>query len=167
MNFTAIDFETANPSNTSACSVAVVEVHDGVIIAEKAWLIHPETWFSRFFIGIHGIHPAQVADAPNFARLWPELLPWIAGRHLVAHNMKFDRRVLTQSLKRYSLPQPEFTTSCTYQMAVQHCQDLPNRQLPTVAAACGVELSRHHDALADARACAGIAIWMQKRGLWS
>jgi DNA polymerase III subunit epsilon len=39
MNFTAIDFETANPNPASACAVAVVEVRDGMIVAEKAWLI--------------------------------------------------------------------------------------------------------------------------------
>ncbi len=57
---------------------------------------------------------------------------------------------------------PEFTTSCTYELAKRHFRDLPNRRLPTVAAACGVSLTCHHDALADARACAGIAIWMEK-----
>ena len=138
MNFTAIDFETANPTSASACSVALVEVRDGVIIAEKAWLINPETWFSRFFISIHGIRPEQVAQEPSFATLWPELLPWISGRHLVAHNMKFDHRVLKESLARYALPLPEFTTSCTYELAKLHFRGLPNRQLPTVAAACGV-----------------------------
>ena len=54
MNFTAIDFETANPTSASACSVALVEVRDGVVVAEKHWLINPETWFSHFFISIHG-----------------------------------------------------------------------------------------------------------------
>lgn len=163
MNFTAIDFETANPNPASACAVAVVEVRDGMIVAEKAWLIQPETWFLQRFIDIHGIRPEQVAEAPNFAALWPNLLPWIQGHHLVAHNMKFDHRVLTKSLARYNLPLPEFISSCTYEMAKVQCRDLPNRQLPTVAAACGVELSRHHDALADARACAGIAMKLQQQ----
>ena len=163
MNFTAIDFETANPTSASACSVALVEVRDGVVVAEKAWLINPETYFSPFFITIHGIRPEQVARAPNFSQIWPELLPWIAGRRLVAHNMKFDARVLKQSLVRYSLPVPEFTTSCTYELAKVHCHSLPNRRLPSVAAACGVSLGRHHDALEDARACAGIAIWLHSR----
>ena len=35
---------------------------------------------------------------------------------------------------------------------------LPNHQLQTVAAACGYDLTRHHHALADAEACAHIAI---------
>ena len=35
---------------------------------------------------------------------------------------------------------------------------LPNHQLQTVAAACGYDLTRHHHALADAEACAQIAL---------
>lgn len=35
---------------------------------------------------------------------------------------------------------------------------LPNHQLQTVAAACGYDLTRHHHALADAEACAAIAM---------
>ena len=35
---------------------------------------------------------------------------------------------------------------------------LPNHQLQTVAAACGYDLMNHHHALADAEACAAIAV---------
>ena len=35
---------------------------------------------------------------------------------------------------------------------------LPDHQLQTVAAACGYDLTRHHHALADAEACAHIAM---------
>lgn len=35
---------------------------------------------------------------------------------------------------------------------------LPNHQLQTVAAACGYDLTNHHHALADAEACAYIAM---------
>jgi DNA polymerase-3 subunit epsilon len=35
---------------------------------------------------------------------------------------------------------------------------LPDHQLQTVAAACGYDLRHHHHALADAEACAHIAV---------
>ena len=37
-------------------------------------------------------------------------------------------------------------------------RSLPNHQLQTVAAACGYDLRNHHHALADAEACAAIAL---------
>ena len=42
----------------------------------------------------------------------------------------------------------------------QFGQSLPNHQLQTVAAACGYDLQNHHHALADAEACAAIALYL-------
>jgi DNA polymerase III epsilon subunit-like protein len=42
LNFTAIDFETANSSSASACSVGMVKVHDGIVVDSAYWLIR--TW---------------------------------------------------------------------------------------------------------------------------
>ena len=42
----------------------------------------------------------------------------------------------------------------------QFGQSLPNHQLHTVAAACGYDLQNHHHALADAEACAAIALYI-------
>ena len=42
----------------------------------------------------------------------------------------------------------------------QFGQSLPNHQLHTVAAACGYDLQKHHHALADAEACAAIALYI-------
>ena len=39
-------------------------------------------------------------------------------------------------------------------------QSLPNHQLQTVAVACGYDLQNHHHALADAEACAAIALYL-------
>ena len=36
--------------------------------------------------------------------------------------------------------------------------EIANHQLQTVAAACGYDLTQHHHALADAEACAAIAV---------
>ncbi len=55
----------------------------------------------------------------------------------------------------YSLihPEPEY-----YQWFCQQVHGLPNHQLQTVAAACGYNLTNQHHALADAEACAYIAL---------
>ena len=41
LDFTAIDFETANSNSASACSVGLVKVRDGVVVDETGWLIRP------------------------------------------------------------------------------------------------------------------------------
>ena len=44
-DFAAIDFETANHHPTSACSIGIVVVRDGVIADEFSHLIKPEPFY--------------------------------------------------------------------------------------------------------------------------
>src|SRR5690606_8511215 len=41
VDFTAIDFETANSSGASACSVGLVKVRDGRVVDRVHWYIRP------------------------------------------------------------------------------------------------------------------------------
>ena len=54
---------------------------------------------------------------------------------------------------------PDYTFYDTLTASRAHFgRTLENHQLQTVAAACGYDLMRHHNALADAEACAVIAM---------
>ncbi|MGM9740960.1 MAG: exonuclease, partial [Candidatus Cryptobacteroides sp.] len=59
----------------------------------------------------------------------------------------------------YQMDYPDYEFHDTLAVSRQHfgCR-LPNHQLQTVAAACGYDLVNHHHALADAEACAAIAM---------
>lgn len=71
-DFTAIDFETANPAMDSACQLGLVVVRGGEIVEQRAWLIRPPT--ERFdYTYIHGIAWRDVAGAADFGQLWPEI----------------------------------------------------------------------------------------------
>ena len=52
---------------------------------------------------------------------------------------------------------PYFQFYCTLQKARQTIKNLPNYQLDTVAKHLGFTIENHHNALADAEACAFIA----------
>lgn len=80
MNFTAIDFETANSGRSSACALGLVQVRDGIVTAEHNWLIDPQQPFDGMNIAIHGITPSMVRDQPTFAELWPTVEPLLQGR---------------------------------------------------------------------------------------
>ena len=59
----------------------------------------------------------------------------------------------------YRMDYPDYLFFDTLAASRKHFgQSLPNHQLQTVAAACGYNLLNHHHALADAEACARIAI---------
>lgn len=156
LDFTAIDFETANKYANSACSLAAVTVHGGAVSDEAYTLIQPPFMvFSPDNIRIHGITPEQVRSKAKFDALWPAIRPHLDGRILVAHYAVFDTRVLRSLIKTYGLKPPSASYACTVEISRRVWPDLPNHKLDTVAAYLGFSF-HHHQALDDARACAHI-----------
>jgi DNA polymerase-3 subunit epsilon len=158
--FAAIDFELANYTQSSVCSVGVVLVRDGKI-AEKIYrLIHPRPNYYNWFTDIHGLCNSDTCNAPDFPAVWAEIAPKIAGLPLVAHNSPFDEGCLRAAHEAYRMPYPVgYVFHCTCRASRRLFGNiLPNHQLHTVAAHCGFNLQNHHHALADAEACAVIAL---------
>ena len=111
-DFAAIDFETANSSRTSVCSVGVVVVRGGEICDTFYSLIHPRpNYYSRFTTAIHGLTAADTEDAPDFEEVWRQVAPRIEGLPLVAHNSPFDEGCLRAVFDLYGMPYPG-TVSC-------------------------------------------------------
>lgn len=163
MNFAAIDFETANNRRSSACSVAIVEIKDGIITDSYYTLIRPPQMdFSYFNIQIHGIRPEDVREQPTFAEVWPELRQRLAGRIVVAHNAQFDMSVLRSCLKEYDLGKPKFSHCCTVIIARKVWPELENHKLDTVGNYLQLAFN-HHNALDDARTCAAIPLLAGKK----
>lgn len=158
-NFVALDFETANRNPSSVCSIGLVFVANGQLAGSYYRLIKPiPDYYSAFNTGIHGITAADTRRASRFPDIWQEVLPKIAGLPLVAHNSPFDAGCLRAVLAAYDLPPQENRFYCTCRQARKTFPELPNHQLATVARYLGIPLDRHHHALADAEACARIAL---------
>ncbi|MGE7365279.1 3'-5' exonuclease [Desemzia incerta] len=163
MNFTAIDFETANFQKHSACSVALTIVRDSRIVDNYYTLLKPDTFFNQKNIQIHGIHERDVVDAPTFAQIWPEIQPLFTQNQLiVAHNLPFDRGVLHGCLDYYGIERPSYQTLCTVQSSRKLLYELPNHKLNTVCDALDIRLDNHHNALADSVACANILLYLEE-----
>ena len=160
LDFAAIDFETANEQATSVCSVGVVVVRGGEIVDTYDRLIHPEPEYSQWFCRkVHGLGPEDTEDAPVFPHVWAEIEPLIEGLPLVAHNARFDEACLKAVFRVYRMDYPDYVFYDTLAASRKRFGwRLPNHQLQTVAAACGYDLRNHHHALADAEACAAIAL---------
>ena len=165
MNFTAIDFETANGSSASPCAVGLVKVVDGKIVDTYSTLIqppYPNDWFAQGNIKVHGIKPEDVKDAPSWDYALSEMLAFISGDDLIAHNAGFDMGVLTKSAKLIHADLPDLRYACSLIMA-RRTYILESYRLNQVAFTVGIEEFNHHDALADSDACARIVIHMANR----
>lgn len=165
MDFTAIDFETANSSSASACSVGLVKVRDGRVVDRVHWYIRPpfpHNEFSEWNVRIHGITPEMVSDAPGWADHLPAFLEFAEHDVLVAHNAGFDMGVIAKTSTALGLDVPDFRSLCSLQVA-RKTYHLDSYRLPVAAMAAGFEDFSHHDALADAEACAAIMVHAAKR----
>lgn len=69
-NFTALDFETANASRSSVCSIGLAKVKNGEIIDTYYSLVNPGERFDSRNIAVHGIRPEDVRNAPSFADIF-------------------------------------------------------------------------------------------------
>lgn len=166
LDFVAIDFETANQEHASVCQVGLVKVVDGKIVEEEDWLVIPPTGldaFSPVNVAIHGIRPNRVR---RHGIAWQESLRRIraiAGElPFIAHNSRFDRSVYEAATIASGLAVPVTRWEDTVALSRRHLV-LDNYKLPTVAAAVGAGAFSHHDAAADARACAQIALAIAQR----
>ena len=160
LDFAAIDFETANEFPSSVCSVGVVVVRGGEVVDKFYSLIHPEPEYYQWFCQrVHGLTPEDTEEAPVFPYVWTQIEPLIEGLPLVAHNARFDEGCLKAVFRVYRMDYPDYVFYDTLAASRRRfgCR-LPNHQLQTVAAACGYDLLNHHHALADAEACAAIAL---------
>ena len=158
-SFAAIDFETANQYRTSVCSVGVVVVRDREIADTFYSLIRPEPeYYSYWNTQVHGITYNDTINASIFPHVWQQIEPLIEDLPLIAHNKSFDESCLKACFRTYQMDYPDYEFLCTLQSSRKLIKGLSNYQLQTVSAYCGFNLNNHHHALADAEACARIAL---------
>lgn len=158
-SFAAIDFETANQYRTSVCSVGVVVVRDREIVDTFYSLIRPEPEFYSYWnTQVHGITYTDTENASIFPHVWQQIEPLIQDLPLIAHNKSFDESCLKACFRTYQMDYPDYEFLCTLKSSRKLIKGLSNYQLQTVSAHCGFNLNNHHHALADAEACAQIAL---------
>ena len=152
MNFTAIDFETANGFRGSACAIGAVKYRNGTLVDTHYTLLKPPAGFDRFDprnVAIHGITPDAVADAPAFAEHFNDLFAFIDDDVVVAHNACFDIGVIESGLEVSNRPIPHMEFACTLTLSRKNYQ-LASHALPSAAAEAGYVIQNHHNALEDA-----------------
>ena len=158
-DFAAIDFEAANGAVTSACSMGLVIVRDDAIAETFYSLLKPvpnhyDFWTTK----VHGITYKDTNHAPLFPEVWSKVSDKVKGLPMVAHGISFDQRVLKALHELYHMRYPNYPFYCTHLGSEALVTDVENHRLQTVARHFGYDLAKHHHALADAEACAVIAM---------
>ena len=171
-DFAAIDFETANCERTSVCSVGVVIYRDGEKVDEFYSLIKPEPeYYNYWCTQVHGLTREDTDDASVFPVVWQKIEALLEkhgidginsmngerGLPLVAHNKAIDESCLKAVFRCYQMDYPDYEFYCTLQKS-RKVWPGGHHTLDIIAERCGYYLHNHHHALADAEACAAIAL---------
>ncbi len=155
LNFTAIDFETANNLRNSICQVGICRVENDRIVYAESFLVQPpQNEYSHWNIKIHSISPDKTRDKPFFSEIWNEIKQYFEEQLIIAHNIDFDLDCLYKRLEHYKLDFPIIKSECTYKMSGLNLIDL--------AESLNITVLSHHEALNDAIMCAKTYIKLKK-----
>jgi DNA polymerase-3 subunit epsilon len=147
LSFTALDIETADNSNHFICQIGLVKVINGIISEKYMSLVKPpNNFYSYHNTKVHGINSQMTEEAPSIGDIWPIINHLIDGQLVVCHNASFDIQKLENTLNYHSIELPNFEIACTYKIY--------GKNLTDCCASFSIEIGNHHDALADAEACA-------------
>ena len=136
-DFVAIDFETANGSRSSVCSVGIVIVRGGEIVDKFYSLIQPTpNYYTYWTTAVHGLTRRDTDGQPRFPEVWKHVSAKIEGLPLVAHNRPCDEGCLKAVFAKYGMEYPGYEFHCTL-AASRRCLKLSSHQLHVSAAACG------------------------------
>ncbi|MDK2819441.1 MAG: 3'-5' exoribonuclease [Mycoplasmataceae bacterium] len=145
-----IDLETANNKQNSICSIAYLDINEGIF---KSSLINPETSFSIHNIKVHGISGYMCLNKPTIDEYFFSKLPSFENIIFIAHNAIFDSSVLIKSANYYGYELKHIKYICTMELASKIFPHLGKKPgLKLVAEEIKFSL-KHHNALSDAQCC--------------
>lgn len=160
LDFTAVDFETANFDRGSVCAVGVTKVIAGQVALTEAWYVLPPTGLEFTNTYIHGISAHHVAGAPPWSSALDRLERIVGDTPLVAYS-PFDKGVYNAANKHTNNPGRTFTFLDTLAIVRQHIT-LDSYRLPLVVEHLNLPGFQHHEAGADSLACAQITLHIAK-----
>jgi exodeoxyribonuclease X len=105
LNYVVVDVEGNGQQPPDLVELAAVPIVDGIVGEPKSWLVRPDQPITHFAKKIHGISNDEVADAPVFAYVEPDVLKALDASALIAHNAHVDVGVLQRKLGDWECPE--------------------------------------------------------------
>lgn len=162
--FIALDVETACSEAASICQIGIACVRPDNHIETFATLVNPQTYFSAFNTQLHGIGPAHVADAPDFAQVFDQLAPLLSRHHLIQHS-GFDKRAINAACAMAALDALDWQWGDSVKIARRAWPEFignGGHGLGHLKRMLDLEFA-HHDAGEDARAAAMVVLQAERR----
>lgn len=156
-SFVAIDFEyLIQGRQDTPCQVGAVKVIDGVITERYGSLIYTDVE-GELSYG-NSITREMLKWAPSFEDVLGHIQTMASGAALVAHKASTEKAVIRKTCELLGISSP-----LNSKEFIDTCKLMGGKGLADSCAELGVTLNNHHDALADAEACARIYMKVQGR----
>lgn len=106
--FLLLDTETTGKPEHRGFQIIEIAIlnQDGQVLYHS--LVKPDIPMPGEASGVSGLTDAQLADAPTFTQIWPNLVQLLTSTDVPVYtwNADFDRQALELSAKRFKLPVP-------------------------------------------------------------
>jgi DNA polymerase-3 subunit epsilon len=162
MRLVCIDTETTgrDPEVDRIVEIGCVIWEGGDVTLQKSWLVNPDRPIPKEASDVHGIKDEDVAAAPPFAAVIPEVLEVARGCVPVAYNAEYDRKMLSAEVARadmsLSAPPPCLRRGVEWIDPLAWARELQkserSRSLSEVCERLGIALEGAHRAVHDAEA---------------
>lgn len=156
--FVVFDVETTglHASYNNIIEIGMVKVINGKIIDKYSTLINPGRYIPPFITSLTGISDKDLYDAPFFDEVMNDILKFLHGSVLTAHNLQFDLSFLRKEFRVNGLTTFSPLQLCTLKLARRLYPKLKNRSLGQLAAHLEIPHRDAHRALGDALTTAKI-----------
>jgi len=153
-NFVALDVETTglDVEKDEIINIALVRFEDGNVTASMDFMVKPQKEISSFVKYLTGISQSELNEAKSFKEIAPQILEFINGKPLVAHNVAFDSKLFMLALNRNGFKNHEFVFWDSLVIA-QAAWTYESHKLVNLIKHLNIEVSASHRALPDAEAC--------------
>lgn len=151
--YAIVDIEsTGGKYNEEGITEIAIYKFDGYEIVDKfCSLINPERKIQAFVVKLTGINQEMLRFAPKFHEVAKRIVEITEGCIIVAHNAKFDYRILRTEFSRLGYDYQR-QSLCTVELSKKIIPDMPSYSLGKLTKSLGIPLAKQHRAEGDAQA---------------
>ncbi|MCB5187363.1 GIY-YIG nuclease family protein [Methylobacillus caricis] len=148
--YVLLDLETtgATPLTDRITEIGLIRYEGGVEVSRWQTLVNPEMNISYFIQGITGITNEMVKDAPLFKDVAADLITYLEGAVLCAHNVRFDHGFLKSEFKRLGITLRQ-QVLCTVKLSRLLYPEYKSHGLDAIIQRHNIACSSRHRAMGD------------------
>ncbi|MDQ6767362.1 MAG: exonuclease domain-containing protein [Candidatus Eremiobacteraeota bacterium] len=163
--FSVVDIETTGAvvGRDGITEIALVAVNGGRVVRRWSTFVNPAQPIPVFITQLTGITNEMVAGAPSIADVLPAIVEFVGDSVIVGHNVRFDAHFIDSELCRHGHAPLSNIKLDTLALARRTIAEVPNYKLGTLTRELGIDVERHHRALADATATAELLLHCIKK----